>query len=310
MIKSGNSRQTKDYDALLLCDHVLLYENNQFIIKKNQAVAIKNGHIHFVKPWQKFFNQNIKRQYAQYESGIWKIKLDILSLSTQARRLVVRKQRANKKKLVRTPIVYYFKNHLLCPGFVNTHTHLPMSLFRALVDDRPLKEWLEQYIFPLENQFMTSQLVSAGTMLSAAELIKTGTTTVCDMYFHSLSLAEVIDKAGLRAVIGVGIPDVQNINRKSIHWKAVARDLKNTYKNNPRIHAALGPHAPYTVSPNELKDIGKFSRSENIPISIHVAETKWEQNEIYKKYRKTPIQHLHQLGITGHQSLFVHCNTY
>ncbi len=301
MHQFNSIHQKKSYDTLLLCDHVLLYEKNHFTVKKNQAIAIKDGRICFVGPWKTFISPDLQKQYDQHKNGVWKTKRD-------ARHSIpIKKQQTNSKKLNHTPTVYCFKKHLLCPGFVNTHTHLPMSMFRALADDLPLKEWLEHYIFPLENQFMTSQSISAGAMLSAMELIKAGITTVCDMYFHSHALAKAVDKAGLRAVIGVGIPDVQNTKKNTLSWKEIVQDLKNTYKNNPRIHAALAPHAPYTVSPNELKDIGKFSRAENVPISIHVAETKWEQKEIYKKYRKTPVQHLHQLGVTGHQSLFVHC---
>ena len=195
---------------------------------------------------------------------------------------------------------YHLKDHLVAPGLINTHTHLPMSLFRGLADNLPLKNWLENYIFPLEQNLMKGDFVKTGVELSLIELIRSGITCCYDMYFNNKEIAEVLDRSGLRGMIGVGIPN-------PINWKQEVLDLCSHFKNHPRIGIGIAPHAPYTVQPETLLEVGEFSKSENLSISIHVSESQWEQEEIKKRYHKTPVGHLHSVGITGENSLFVHC---
>ena len=199
---------------------------------------------------------------------------------------------------------YHFKNHLICPGLINTHTHVPMSLFRGLADDIPLKQWLEEYIFPLENQFVDKEFVRVGSLLSAMELIRSGTTTFCDMYFYNQAIADVVDVSGLRGVIGVGIPSVE---KDWSDWKSKVSKFIKEYKDSSRVQFALAPHAPYTVSSEILKNVGNFAKEKNYPIVIHVSESLWEQEEIKKQFGKTPVEYLHGLGITGPNSIFAHC---
>ncbi len=200
--------------------------------------------------------------------------------------------------------IFKFEHHLLSPGLINTHTHLPMSLFRGLADNLPLKTWLEDYIFPLEAGLVDKDFIMTGTKLSAIELIKSGVTTFFDMYFYSEVMAKVLEDVGLRGFVGVGVPSVEK-NWKN--WKQKTLDLKKKYKNHPRIDIAIAPHAPYTLSSEMLSEIGDFSKTESIDLTIHVSESEWEQQEIQKKYGKTPVQYLHDLNVTGEKSLFVHC---
>jgi len=197
-----------------------------------------------------------------------------------------------------------FKNHLLSPGLVNTHTHLPMSLFRGLADNLPLMTWLQDYIFPLEQGLVDTDFISVGTQLSAIELIKSGVTSCYDMYFYNDVIAQVLDEAGLRSRVGVGIPSVES---DKSDWQSKILNLKKKYQDHPRIHVAIAPHSPYAVSSKTLLEIGEFAKSENIHLTIHVSESTWEQQEIQKRYNKTPVQYLHSLNITGKNSLFVHC---
>ena len=197
-----------------------------------------------------------------------------------------------------------FDHHILAPGFVNTHTHLPMTLFRGVADSLPLKAWLEDYIFPLEKNFMQEDFVRLGTQLACLELIRSGVTTFCDMYFYSQALAQETLKAGLRGVIGVGVPTLED---EAKDYKKYLLSLKETYKDEARVCVAIAPHAPYTVDTKTLEDIGKFSKENNLPLLIHVSETAGEQAEIQKRHNKTPVALLHELGVTGPSSLFVHC---
>ena len=201
-------------------------------------------------------------------------------------------------------ITYELKNHLVMPGFVNTHTHLAMSLFRGLADNLALKVWLKDYIFPLENRFVTKDFVKIGTQLSLIELIRSGITTCCDMYFYNKVIAETLDQSGLRGLVGIAIPSVE---KDWTEWKQKSLSLKDQFSDHPRVSIALAPHAPYTVESKTLSDIASFSKEESLFLTIHVSESQWEQEEIKKKQGKTPVQYLHDLGVTGEKSLFVHC---
>ncbi|MCY4320936.1 MAG: amidohydrolase, partial [Bdellovibrionaceae bacterium] len=208
----------------------------------------------------------------------------------------------NKK--LKAEKILNLENHLVLPGFVNTHTHLAMSLFRGLADNKSLTVWLEDYIFPLEAKLVKEDFVKAGTKISCIELIRSGITTCCDMYFYNKAIAETLDQSGLRALIGVGIPSVEKDWTK---WKQKILDLKESLKNHNRLKPALAPHAPYTVESKILKEIGEFSKKEDLFLTIHVSESQWEQEEIRKRFNKTPVQYLDNLGVTGKNSLFVHC---
>ena len=196
-------------------------------------------------------------------------------------------------------------HHLLCPGLVNTHTHLPMSLFRGLADNLPLMDWLQNYIFPLERGFLNKENVDFGARLSALELIKSGVTCFFDMYFYNQIVAKALDQAGLRGFAGA--PVFLKMEKGGADWKTKALELKEMYKDHERIAPAIAPHAPYTVPPKTLSEAADLSKRENIPLVIHVSESEWEQGEIRAKYNATPVQHLHSLGATGSGSLFVHC---
>ena len=249
----------QEYDTLLLCEKILIYRGNEFVLEDNKAVGITQG------------------------------------------RIVYLGDSSSKLKAKTTHIL---KNHLLCPGFVNTHTHLPMSLFRGLADNLSLKVWLENYIFPLEGALVKEDFVRTGTELALVELIRSGVTCCYDMYFYNQAIAETLDKSGLRGIVGVAVPSVEEDWKE---WKKKTLDLQSQFKNHPRVKVSLAPHAPYTVEPSTLLEMGEFSKSENLPLVIHVSESKWEQEEIKRRHNKTPVRHLHDLGVTGENSLFVHC---
>jgi Cytosine deaminase and related metal-dependent hydrolases len=89
-------------------------------------------------------------------------------------------------------------NMAALPGFVNCHTHAAMTLFRGFADDLPLMQWLEEKIWPLEAG-LKKEDVYWGTLLACVEMIRSGTTTFADMYFHMGQAAGAVEKAGLRA---------------------------------------------------------------------------------------------------------------
>src|SRR4051812_8586450 len=135
------------------------------------------------------------------------------------------------------------------PGFVNAHTHVPMTLFRGIADDRELMDWLHNFIFPAEAKNVDREFVKWGTRLAAAEMIRSGTTTFCDMYYFESDIARETKAAGLRGVLGETLLDFPAPDNKT--WEAgieYMRAYVKQWKGDRLITPAFAPHAPYTVS--------------------------------------------------------------
>lgn len=206
----------------------------------------------------------------------------------------------NKNNITEENIVY-LRHHLVMPGLINTHTHLAMSLFRGLANDLSFSDWLFKYILPLEEKIVDKKFVKLGVELALFELIQNGTTTACDMYFYQKEAAKVFDKIGLRAFLGEAI----NTGREG--WVERVEELQKLYSENSRINICLAPHAPYTCDDSLLEEVSGYSKVNNIPLFIHVSETEQEVIDSKKKYGLSPIERLNNLGLTGKNSLFVHC---
>ena len=194
------------------------------------------------------------------------------------------------------------------PGFVNTHTHVPMTLFRGIADDRDLMDWLTNYIFPAEAKNVDREFVKWGTRLGAAEMIRSGTTTFCDMYYFESDVAREAKAAGLRGVLGNTFIDFPAPDNKT--WDAMVAYMRNyarEWKGDRLITPALAPHAPYTVSTDHLKQVRALATELGVPILIHVSETKNELQQIAEKYNgMTPGQYLDSIGFLGDDVLVAH----
>ncbi|MDZ4677722.1 MAG: amidohydrolase [Oligoflexia bacterium] len=201
------------------------------------------------------------------------------------------------------------KNKIVMPGLINGHTHLCMSLFRGLADDLPFHQWLHEYILPLEAKLVDAKFVRVGTQLAALECIQNGVTTVCDMYFFAQEVATVLDEAGLRGLVCEAITDFPTPDNKNLddsHFK-ILQQMCDKYKNHERIQPCVGPHAPYTCSDDTIKKSKEFALKHQIPIVMHVSETQNEVNESLKKYSKTPVKRLFDLGLLTNKTIFAHC---
>lgn len=197
---------------------------------------------------------------------------------------------------------------LLMPGLINTHTHAAMSLFRGAGDDLPLKEWLEEIIFPLENTFINPDSVYLGTLLSCVEMLKSGTTTFCDGYFFEEAAARAAVDVGIRAVMGQGIldyptPDLSN----PANFQARAEAFLSGFPSRTdRVRPSLFCHAPYTCSPKTLKLTKELCRRNGILFQIHLSETSGEVDEILQRYALRPGLHLDALGVLDELTLCAH----
>jgi 5-methylthioadenosine/S-adenosylhomocysteine deaminase len=194
------------------------------------------------------------------------------------------------------------------PGFINVHTHVPMTLFRGIADDRDLMDWLNNYIFPAEAKNVSREFVKWGTRLAAAEMIRSGTTTFADMYYFESDIARETKAAGLRGVVGETMIDFPAPDNKT--WDEMVAYIRNfvkEWKGDRLITPALAPHAPYTVSREHLQEVRKLATELGVPILIHVAETKDELRQIAKATDgMTPAKYLDSIGFLGDDVVIAH----
>ncbi|PYU82186.1 MAG: amidohydrolase [Acidobacteria bacterium] len=200
------------------------------------------------------------------------------------------------------------KGKLVLPGFINGHTHVPMTLLRGLRDDVTLDEWLRKYIFPAEAKNVTEEFVRWGTRLAAAEQIRGGVTTFADMYYFEDVIAEEAKAAGMRGVMGETILDFPAPDNKSnaAMLEYTEKFLKR-WQGDALIHAAVAPHSIYSCSQRTLQDAAALARKYGAPILIHVAEIKKELDDSRAKNGTTPVQYLDRIGVLGPEVLAAHC---
>ena len=197
---------------------------------------------------------------------------------------------------------------IVMPGLVNTHTHLPMTLFRGLADDLPLMTWLNDHIFPAEATFIQPESVYTGTLLACAELLLSGTTTCCDGYFYEHFSAQAVLLSGFRAILGQGVIDypAPGVPDPSENMSA-ARDFIHRWQNaNPLIQPSIFCHSPYTCSEKTLRKAKDIARSTGSLFQIHAAETRSEYDLIKDRHHMSPIAYLDSLNLLDSRTLLVH----
>ena len=197
---------------------------------------------------------------------------------------------------------------LVLPGFINGHTHVPMTLFRGIHDDVTLKDWLYKYIFPAEARNVNEEFVRWGTRLAAAEQIRSGVTTFADMYYFEDAVAEETQAAGMRGVLGetfIDFPAPDNKNEAEM--LGYTEKFLKKWQGDPLIHAAPAPHSIYTCSQKTLQDSAALARKYHVPILIHVAEMKKEWDDSQKQNGMSPVQYLDKIGVLGPDIVAAHC---
>ena len=198
------------------------------------------------------------------------------------------------------------KDLLFLPGLVNTHGHAAMTLLRGYADDLKLQEWLNNYIWPMEAR-LTGDDVYWGTLLAAAEMIRTGTTAFADMYFFMDRAAEAVETSGMRASLCrgiVGLGSEAEWREKVADGIRFAREWNG--KADGRIRTMLGPHAPYTCPPPVLEKVVGAAHEFGLPIHIHMSETAAEVEQNVRDYGVRPAEHLDRVGVFTRPTLLAH----
>lgn len=196
---------------------------------------------------------------------------------------------------------------VLMPGLVNTHTHAAMTLLRGYADDLPLMPWLTERIWPAEARHVGVDFVRTGALLACAEMLRGGVTTFNDMYFYPCAAAEAVRQAGIRAVLGiiaVEFPTGYAADADDYLSKGLA--TRDALHNDELISFCMAPHAPYSVADKTLERIVTLAAQLNIPIHMHIHETRHEIEQSLAQYGVRPIERLRRLGLLGPQLIAVH----
>ena len=197
---------------------------------------------------------------------------------------------------------------IIMPGLVNTHTHVPMSLFRGLADDLPLATWLNDYIFKAEARWLNPERVHTGTLLSCAEMLLSGTTTFCDGYFFEDAVAEAVQESGMRAILAQGIVDfpAPGVPNPKTNVSEAARFIKAWHGKSLLITPGLFCHSPYACSEETLKESRRVADEAGCLFQTHVAETQQEVKTIEERWGASPVQYLDRIGVLNDRTLLVH----
>jgi 5-methylthioadenosine/S-adenosylhomocysteine deaminase len=189
-------------------------------------------------------------------------------------------------------------HHVLLPGLVNAHGHAAMTLLRGLADDVPLSRWLNDIIWPTEARWVSETFVRDGVELAIAEMLKSGTTCFSDMYFFPEVTARVARDAGMRAQVAIPVIQFPNAwSNDSDHAIHKGLELHDRLRDDALVRIAFGPHAPYTVTPDDLIRILALADELDLQIQTHLHETADEVAQARSQHGRSPIEQLHTLGL-------------
>jgi 5-methylthioadenosine/S-adenosylhomocysteine deaminase len=200
------------------------------------------------------------------------------------------------------------RNRVVLPGLVNGHSHAAMTLLRGVADDLALMDWLTNYIFPAEVEFVDPEFVRIGTELACWEMIRGGTTTFVDMYYYPDIIAAVVESCGMRAMISATVidqrsPDAENADdsiRKGSDFIERWKDRNN------RITPIFGPHANYTLNADQLRATREAALELGVPISIHMSESPFEVQYSRDTYGMTSIELFESIGFFEGPTIAAH----
>jgi 5-methylthioadenosine/S-adenosylhomocysteine deaminase len=194
---------------------------------------------------------------------------------------------------------------MLTPPMINGHTHAAMTLFRGFGDDMALMEWLRTRIWPAEAK-LEPEDVYWGTRLACLEMIRSGTSTFVDMYWHGPEVARAVRDGGVRAMVSSVLIDENNPSNAPELRDQVLASLEAVGEFGPRVTPALGPHAIYTVSSESLEWLAGLVENRELPLNIHLSETRQEVLDCVETNGKRPAAYLDELGLLGPRIILAH----
>ena len=195
---------------------------------------------------------------------------------------------------------------LVLPGLINTHTHIPMTLFRGYGDDMLLKDWLTQRIWPVEAK-LDKKYIKSGTELGLLEMIASGTTSYLDMYFFEDTIATVTEKVGIRGFLGFAVIDFDTPEYKASELIPQSEQFVKRWKGNTLISPVIAPHSTYSCNPETLQRSLEVAMKYDIPLHTHCSETRDEVYDVEKRYGVRPVEQLKKIGLLQKGTILAHC---
>lgn len=195
---------------------------------------------------------------------------------------------------------------IIMPGLINAHTHTHSPLFKNILDDMKLMQWLKEGLWPLERK-ITSQNAKNATECSCLEFIKNGITTYADQFFYADDIATVAQKSGLRCFLAATV-----LSDGCAESKNTVDTAENFIKkwigkeDETLVYPCIGPHAPYSVTQSDWEKVVELAKKYNIIIHTHISETKDENEQIKNKYNLTPTQWLNTMNVFSQKVLAAH----
>ena len=199
------------------------------------------------------------------------------------------------------------QNHIIMPGLVNSHNHAAMTCFRGFADDMDLMTWLNDYMFPAETRNVSPELAYWGSVLACAEMIKSGTTTFCDMYIFEEETAQAAKQAGMRCLVGEVLFDFPSPNIKTpAEGINYTRKLIEKWAGDPLVRIAVEPHALYTCGESLLKDAATLAREYQVPVAMHFLENSAEVSQLRDKFGKRATHYLRDIDYLNEKLILFH----
>ncbi len=196
---------------------------------------------------------------------------------------------------------------LVVPGLVNAHGHAPMTLLRGNADDKPLDPWLREDVWPVEAE-LTPEDIAAGAALGVLEQIRSGVTAFVDMYFAMDRVAEVVDRAGIRALLGHGIITEGKEEAAAREEVRTGREFAAEYDGyaDGRVRTAVTPHSLTTVDPEHLEACAEAAADLDVPLHVHANETENEVEPIVAERGQRPLEFARDLDLLGPDTFVAH----
>jgi 5-methylthioadenosine/S-adenosylhomocysteine deaminase len=212
------------------------------------------------------------------------------------------------KKLEGAREVIDGQNLVAIPGLINTHTHIPMTLFRGYGEGLPLHEWLEKKIWPAERK-LTNDDLYWGSMLGIAESLHSGITTFLDMYVKDINyIGKAVEHSGIRGFISLGMMDAGGISGGIDEQLRKTEGIRKRWEGSELVNVAVACHAPYTCSAELIVEAKRYAREHGLVFHIHAAETRKEVFDLLKSKKMRAIEYLDSLDVLDGRTILSHAS--
>ncbi len=197
---------------------------------------------------------------------------------------------------------------LIMPGLINSHVHSPMTIFRGMADDLPLKTWLFDHIFPAEARHINPDTVYWASLLGCLEMIASGTTTSVDSYFIADGIVKAAAQAGIRALVAQGVIDfpAPGVPDPGENLHVASAFLERWIGSFDLMRPGIFCHSPLTCSQETLQKAYEINARFGAPLQIHLCETQEEPPEIKGRTGLRPAFYLESLGLLNSTLIAAH----